>query len=387
MVAANRLQRRCTACRFVQAEQLPPLDKKVIYLDQLALSEMFKLEMGRRRQDAPHEQLWTDLSGCVRRLVLLQQAVFPESDIHSNETTVFKHARELRDAYRRINGEVTFLDTETVRRKQVWAFADAYIGTGKPPAIDFPVDSVLLRDRNAWLPAITIHTNLDLSQFADGIRADRAKVAEGMTRIAGRWAKEKPSFDQALKEELEAYGRDHKQAFVEAMRRGLAGYGAGDFQAVINASMHPVMLQHMDMVEKFRRIGFTQQEASSLVPDFWDWPPLQRLPVHRISAHLYAAMARKVAAGQKRPPSQGMLNDVTAIATYAPYVDAMFVDNECAALLREAPLPQALKLKARIFSLNTGADFLAYLRGLDVGTPDDVRHWAEHIYGLKPCAA
>jgi hypothetical protein len=384
MVAANRLQRRCAACRFVRSERLPGLDKKVIYLDQLALSEMFKVETGRRRQGAPHEQFWTDLSELVRRLVLLQQAIFPESDIHSNETTVFKHARELRDGYRRINGEVTFINTDIIRRQQVWAFADAYIETVNPPTLDFPVDKVLMNDRNCWLPVITIHTNLDLSQFADGIRADRAKVAEGMARVVERWTKEKPSFEEALKEELEAYGRDHKNAFLDAMRRGLSGYQTGDFQAVVNASMHPIMIQHMDLVEKFCRVGFSQQEASSLVPDFWDWPPLQQLPVHRISAYLYAAMARKVVSGQKRLPSQGMLNDVTAIATYAPYVDTMFVDNECAALLSEAPLPRALNLKARIFSLNSGAEFFAYLHDLDQQTPDDVRRWAEYIYGLKP---
>lgn len=30
-----------------------------------------------------------------------------------------------------------------------------------------------------------------------------------------------------------------------------------------------------------------------------------------------------------------ILNDFSAIATYAPYVDAMFVDRQCASLLRQ----------------------------------------------------
>lgn len=31
-----------------------------------------------------------------------------------------------------------------------------------------------------------------------------------------------------------------------------------------------------------------------------------------------------------KPPTRGFMNDVRAISAYAPYVDAMFVDNECA---------------------------------------------------------
>jgi len=68
-----------------------------------------------------------------------------------------------------------------------------------------------------------------------------------------------------------------------------------------------------------------------------------------------------------------MMNDVRAISTYAPYVDAMFVDRECAALLAEHRLAQDLEYKARIFSLTNGQAFLDYLAEIEAATPSEVR--------------
>ena len=75
------------------------------------------------------------------------------------------------------------------------------------------------------------------------------------------------------------------------------------------------------------------------------------------------------------------MNDVRAISTYAPYVDAMFIDNECATFLAEKPLSTDLTFKARIFSLNTGDMFLKYLGGLGRRATDEVRRYVQQIYG------
>lgn len=61
----------------------------------------------------------------------------------------------------------------------------------------------------------------------------------------------------------------------------------------------------------------------------------------------------------------------------------MFVDNECATFLGESPLRDEVKLKARIFSLNSAEDFLTYLAEIELRTPDDVRATARSIYGLR----
>lgn len=59
MVAGNRLQRRCKTCRHAETEHLPQLDKRVIYLDQNAMSETYKIAAGVRKAGAAHETYWT----------------------------------------------------------------------------------------------------------------------------------------------------------------------------------------------------------------------------------------------------------------------------------------------------------------------------------------
>lgn len=107
------------------------------------------------------------------------------------------------------------------------------------------------------------------------------------------------------------------------------------------------------------------------------------MPTHRISAYLFAGLSRRlVSAGQKKLPSKGMMNDIRAISTYGPYVDAMFIDKGCASLLSEEPLRSELRLKAEIFSSTSGQAFLQYLQRLDDETPANVRRHAREIYGI-----
>lgn len=86
--------------------------------------------------------------------------------------------------------------------------------------------------------------------------------------------------------------------------------------------------------------------------------------------------------GEKRIVDRGLMNDVRTISTYAPYVDALFIDKRCAALLEEEPLATELEYKARIFSLKNPDKFLDYLSEIEGGTPDEVREYAAMIYGI-----
>ncbi len=63
--------------------------------------------------------------------------------------------------------------------------------------------------------------------------------------------------------------------------------------------------------------------------------------------------------------TRGLMTDTQAIAAYAPYVDAMFIDRECALLLGEGELRRDLHYRARIYSYANKDAFLAYLRELE----------------------
>lgn len=381
-VGGECLRRRCRSCRHLQVETLPPVDKKVIYLDQFAVSEVFKVKSGIRRAGANSQAFWEEAERLIKRVYLLQQAIFPDSNIHSDETLVSRFPVELRLAHEMLGGDVSFANMDEVIMSQAWEFFQAFIEGCPPPDLQFDVDDVLEGRRNAWLPDMHISTNMNLSQFADAVRASRDSAGGALAQLALTWAQEKPTFDEALKRELESYGRSHIEALVSAIDRLMEGMASGDPMAVLDATYHITYRQFVQMAQHLESRGLSAADAKSKVIEFWKWDGNWQVPFHRTSAYLFAAVARKMASGQKKPPSRGFFNDVNAVSVYGPYVDAIFLDNECAALLREQPLRSELKLRAKVFSMNTGDEFLDYLRQLEAAAAPEVRRYAKEAYGI-----
>jgi hypothetical protein len=378
LAGGHRVTLRCTECRYSHSEALPEVEKRVIYLDQNIFSLLFQAEGGGRLPPG-HEELARELYRRIRHVVLLQQVVVPHSDVHHDETIVFHSANELRMAYERIGGDARLKDTRDVEQMQMWEYAQAYIEQ-REPTLSFDVDDVLETDRNDWLPDMHIHVNANYDRFADGIRENRTRSHEGMQRLIEKWAAERPTFEQLLDRELRSFfGRP--RSLLEAIQNVERAATSDDPMAFFEACHQHLLEEHRILSSAFVRAGVPEANAGKEVLRFWGWDRNLEQPHHRISAYIFAAIGRRVVNGQRRV-NRGMMNDVRAIATYAPYVDAMFVDRECAALLAEAPLAQDLSYKARIFSLTNGQAFLDYLAEIEAATPPGVREQAARIYGV-----
>ena len=87
-VGGNRVTKRCKECRYSHDEVLPDVDKRVVYLDQFAVSELYKTKTNTRKPGAPHDQFWRDCYALANRAYLRQQVIFPASNLHSDETMV-----------------------------------------------------------------------------------------------------------------------------------------------------------------------------------------------------------------------------------------------------------------------------------------------------------
>ena len=224
---------------------------------------------------------------------------------------------------------------------------------------------------------------MDYGIFAEGIRKHREEADASCTPLWERWIAQKPSFTDVLMHELNDFSKAKRGALRHAAKRAQEALEIDhDTQEFLDRLSHPTMREFNQLKEFFRQKDQTDREAAGAVYNFWDWPVNREMPVHRISAYLFAGIARRLASGQKRHPSRGMMNDIRAISTYGPYVDAMFLDNECASLLSEEPLRTELRLKAKVFSAKSGEAFLQYLRDLEAAASAEVTRYAEEIYGL-----
>jgi hypothetical protein len=381
-VGGDTVRRRCKTCRFSLDEVLPPVDKKVIYLDQFAISEFYKVKSNTRRPGAGNQQFWQDFQRLANSAYLLQQVIFPASNVHSDETIVSPFASDLGLAHEMMSGETSFEYAHEIAAQHEFAYARAYLSGLPPPELSTDVDDILDGHRNEWLPDMHVTANMDYSIFAVGIRANRTSAEAELQALAGNWATSKPTFDDILKNELESYGSAHRQACLHSAQLADKSLANNDSWGFVNASQSPALEQFQSLRRLFENSGIPRDQSAAAVLKFREWPANRQLPTHRIFAYLMAAFGWKISCGQRRPIAAGILNDFTAIATYAPYVDAMFVDKECAELLTHGRLRADLTLKAKIFSLQTRDDFLRYLTDLADSAPKEVRDFAIELYGI-----
>jgi hypothetical protein len=127
-----------------------------------------------------------------------------------------------------------------------------------------------------------------------------------------------------------------------------------------------------------------RERGDAKLAEFFRSGAINEVPFNCIAASMFASLAAKAAAGQKEIPNQGTATDINIVSTLLPYCDAIFVDNKCRALLHDIPRDYALPYTCKVFSPNTGADFVQYLTEIrDSVTPEHLK-LIEEVYGANP---
>jgi len=108
---------------------------------------------------------------------------------------------------------------------------------------------------------------------------------------------------------------------------------------------------------------------------------MKDVPFNRISSMLYAALARKAAAGRNKPPGQGIVNDIPLISILLPYCDTIFLDKECYGYLNEEPLKSDLNYGTRLFSISNRDELMAYLDDIEKSASEQHLSMVTAVYG------
>lgn len=381
-VGADFYSRRCRFCAAKTMHPLPPVDKKVLYLDQFAVSEIYKIRKGIRKANAPHAEFWSEAAQLLNLAVLRQRIICPASDIHHDESIVYRDGNALALVHEMMGGDTSFESTTTIEHQQIFQHLTAYLKGEEPPPFKFNVDDILHGSRNDWLQDLHITVNTDWSSFVEITRNARDRAAENFAPLYERWVQTKPTFNQALNDELGALARGYIDAYSHFTTMAHKAMISGDMHQYIDGAMSPVITLIEEIKRAFVKRGASEEHAYQETAKFLSWPRNRSLPHHWIAAHLYAVIARRLSLGQKRRPSRGMMNDIKAISFYGPYVDAMFLDNECVSLLEDKLVSKGVKLKAQVFCLRTSGEFLAYLQDLIDSSPQDVIEASRELYGI-----
>jgi hypothetical protein len=134
-IASRHYSRRCKECLYPTSPEpaavftLPELHKRVIYIDQFAISEMMKSlnPKTKAHQKGALDDFWTALFERLDSLCKLQLAICPDSLYHMNESLLSPYYEPLKRMYELLSNGVTFYDKATIERFQIYDHAKNWI--------------------------------------------------------------------------------------------------------------------------------------------------------------------------------------------------------------------------------------------------------------------
>jgi hypothetical protein len=385
----DRVLRRCRDCWHSQEIKLPPLHKKIIYLDQFVISEFAKLKNPASRGHAgvAANPFWQEFYDLLVELRELQLICCPDSWSHQQESRISGMNSDLKNMYEQFSGGITFRNFPDIEAKQVWELAHAWVEQ-REPEFDFSARSVLSADPDVWNERFYL-------SFADNPFLDETEVASSRQAVhqaiaeifRDKWAAEDRSFeywyDQERNEQQKIYASAAIQAVgdrAQAMTAIISGVNPGlDLLEKMMMSPQEGLLQGViDILGRGENGSMRpKEETTEFMRSFAVANRIAEAPYNKLEAMMWAVIAMRARGGQRDPPNVGMATDIKTISRLLPYCDTMFVDRECRSVLANIPGKFKPAMVERVYSMQTRREFLAYLRGLRSDMSE------EHIAGLR----
>ena len=352
---------KCSVCGHRITYLLPPLDKKIIYLDQFALSEMLKsIDPSVRRKGTP-DPIWQTLFKKLEQLSRKQLLVCPKSAYHNIESlpTTTTFYSKLQTLIEYLSWHVSFHRPNSIKMRQIERHATLWIqGEGdKEPAIKR--NDAFNGKINYWYTGNYLIKKGNPHQWE--IEENHRRHAKNEAEIAflyNAWRSESKSQEQWFKETVKAFGH-----------------------YTLNQSWSLLEVDFKKSVENvFLKEGVSQDHVEEKVIEYFNSPQLENLPFLKISALLLAAMARRVAGGQKKK-SPSIFVDFDMIATFLPYCDVMIIDKACHSFFEEKAFQEIIsKYGTQLFSMSCIDKFEQYLDAIDAPGSSDILFHAQDIY-------
>lgn len=388
-VGPDSFTRRCKACWHTVRMPLPEIRKKVVYIDQSAFSNIMKVlspeTQGHERAAA--DPFWMALYEALDVACHLQLAACPDAMEHEQESLTSPFNEALKRTYEHFSCGLTFKSSEQIKLSQIASAARCF-ARKEALEFDFDPEGIVHGRLHGWLPRIFPSTSGNLPGTIDRLRVSRSVGHAQLEKLFQKWQANKPSFGEVFEQERNAYipvlvqlyqsDRDRMVKARDMLMRG----ERPPLDYVLPSPSARLFKMLRDI---FESEGFS--DSAAMLRSFFESGVTNELPFNLIESLMFASLSQRAAAGQRKMPDQGTLNDISVVSTLLPYCEAMFVDNGCRALLNDLPKEYRLSYPCAVFSKNNGDDFLAYLRNLrDSVTPQHLEIMND-VYGPDPMKA
>ena len=134
-ISKDSYSRRCRDCwHLVKRNPLPPVRKKILYLDQYVVSNLMKLDNPtlQRTDKLAANPFWQELRDLLTKLRDLQLIVCPDSASHVSESRISPFNAELKKTYEHLSGGITFNSFNEISNSQIGELARAWSEQREP---------------------------------------------------------------------------------------------------------------------------------------------------------------------------------------------------------------------------------------------------------------
>ena len=321
-VGGQMYKRRCRECWYTDDRPLWPLDKKVIYVDQFAISNMMKaIDVTAKGHDrTAADPFWLSLFEGLERVCKLQLAVCPNSDAHLDESLLSPFFGPLKRMYEQLSHDVSFDFLNTIEQRQVHVALTAWL-RGETPTFDFSPEQALNGRLNDWNDRFIISVDMSYpEEMVEGIRSMRDQVHENQVEMFREFCEStEADFDYWFEREQNGVARAIRRsclAYVERCRD--IATGRVPFRLENLYSSQGLDLYRL-IVSVMKEQEVPPEEIPSGVMAFLDSDALKSVPFNRLRSLLWAVIAQKAVAGQRRPPNRGTLYDIQFVSVLLPY--------------------------------------------------------------------
>lgn len=387
-IFSDSYTRRCKACLHPSRTDgsavfsLPTLSKRIIYLDQVAISEMMKA-IHPQTKDSRDRNAWRAMFERLDSLCKMHLVVCPESSFHHEESYVWKGYETLKRMYELLSGEVRFRAARSMKMHQILRHVALWLTVETDDVVDSERRDAIEGQVDAWLDTIRIGIKSDfVPEWADDLRRDRERSHDSMVSLFEAWQKQKDRrFEDWYKNEIGGFGpavlRQHHD-YLQVRQEILDGRRP----MVLESLLPPLVSDFVQCV--LRECGrhlTPPQNAVDAAREYFEKAEFSEVPFVRISSLLLAGLARRAASGQKRPPSRGMITDINMVSLVLPYCDAVFLDREMDSLLSERDVRDRLGCETAVFSARNFDSFFEYLDSIKETASDQLLDALGEVYG------
>jgi hypothetical protein len=389
LICDRHYVRRCKHCTHDAHIPLPPLEKKVIYLDQFVISNMMK-ELDPASSAAArgtNQGFYRTLFERLDRLFKLQLIICPDSPVQDEESAVDRRFEKLRRVFRHFSHGLGFEPPETIFHAQLLRAFGVWLG--RPPAAPLGREFAISRKYNVWNERIRIDLNYTLSGMVPALRQSSENRTKHLRSVCKKWQQAAVfSFQDVVEGEARSIvmgpwllWRDYAARLAAVQAAPVRSESALASLAELFPMAALSLVAHMLDELKELPVGHRYEKVSS----FFESEAARSVSYVRLAALFWASLARDIRAGRNPEnfPSGSFYNDVDVVAAYAPYCDAMFVDKQISHLAAQGELKRELSPHCRIYSFRNGEheNFLEDLAGIEKAASPAHLEKVSEVYG------